>query len=254
MAPRGSSLAHLRAGQALGLLSLALYNWWIGAVLTHQVTSPDGMFSDLEAIGQPHATLFSRLDVASGALTILALLLVGLPSARDRVREWWLMIGFGATGVIGGMYPYACPEGRDPVCREAEWTFQLPLHHYVHMGAGIVEFALVTLTVALMWRRLRDAPPSTWRVVVGLLGAMLMVGYPAIACSYLLDRWDAPVEALFFLVFAGAVATVCLEPDQARTARARATSSAMASRSSSTESKRSIPRRRATKDTPTCRS
>lgn len=254
MAPPPTTLAQLRAGQALGLLSVPAYNWWVGAIVAGLVTSPDGMFSDLEAVGEPHATLFSRLDILSGALVVLGLLLLGAPSTRERAREWKLMIGFGATGVIGGMYPYACPEGRDNACREAEWTFRLPLHHYVHMVSGILEFALVTLTVVLMWRRLRDTAPSPWRTISGILAAMLAIGYPAIAASYLLDRFDAPVEALFFLVFAGAVAAVCLEPDQARIERARATSSAIASRSSSTESKRSIPRRRSTKDTPTCRS
>lgn len=254
MAPHPRTLAQLRTGQALGLLSVPAYNWWVGAIAAGLVTSPDGMFSDLEAMGQPHAVLFGRLDVLSGALVMLGLLLIGAPTTRERAREWKLMLGFGATGVVGGIYPYACPEGRDDACREAEWTFQLPLHHYVHMASGILEFAFVTLTVVLMWRRVRDTAPSAFRTFVGILAAMLAIGYPAIAASYLLDRYDAPVEALFFLVFAGAVAAACLEPDQARTERARSTSSAMATRRSSTESKRSMPRRRSAKDTATNRS
>ncbi|GAB2985670.1 hypothetical protein GCM10027076_24720 [Nocardioides montaniterrae] len=209
-------MLQLRAGQALGLLSIPAYNWWIGAIAAGMVTSPDGMFSDLEAVGQPHATLFGRLDMVSGALVVLGLLLMGAPRTSERLREWKLMLGFGVTGVIGGMYPYACPEGRDDACRDAEWSLQLPLHHYVHMASGIVEFALITMTVALMWRRVRDAAPSPFRSFVGLLGAMLAIGYPAIACSYLLDRFDAPVEALFFMVFAGAVAATVLEPEPGR--------------------------------------
>jgi hypothetical protein len=211
-----TTLSQLRAGQALGLLSVPAYNWWVGAIVAGLVSSPDGMFSDLEAFGEPHAELFSRLDVLSGALVVLGLLMMGAPSTPERVREWRLMIGFGVTGVIGGFYPYACPEGRDDACRQAEWTFQLPLHHYVHMVSGIAEFALVTLAVALMWRRLRDGAPGVWRSLAGLLAAMLAIGYPAIAASYLVDRFDAPVEALFFLVFAGAVVATCLEPDADR--------------------------------------
>lgn len=245
-----------RLAALLGLIGLAAYNWWIYAAFGGLVGSPDGMFSDLEANGVPHAVLFGRLDVVAGVLICLSLMLRGMPHASDRRQEWGLLMGFGVAGIVGGLSPYACPEGRDSACRRAEWAFQLPLHHYVHMGSGIVEFALITLAVALMWRRLRVTPPGLWRRVAATLGISLVVGYPALAGSYLLDRWDAPVEAYFFAVFAAMFAATLLEPeaDQPRIERARATSPAIASSSSSTESKRTMPRSRSTKDTSTWRS
>lgn len=211
MAPRSRST--LRIAHAMGLLSVLAYNWWVGAAIAGLVTSPDGMFSDLEATGVPHAAIFERLDVLSGLLIVGGLLLRGSPTAAQRRTEWRLLIAFGAAGVIGGLFPYACPEGKDDVCREAEWHFQLPLHHYVHMVSGIAEFAFITVAIVLMWRRLRGDRPGVARTVALALASGLAVGYPALALSYLSDRWDAPVEAFFFVLFAGMVAAVFLEPD-----------------------------------------
>lgn len=245
------SPATRRTARLLGLLSVLSYNWWVGAVATGLITSPDGMFSDLEATGVPHASVFERLDVASGLLICVGLMVLGPPVANDRVREWKLLVGFGIAGVIGGLYPYACPEGRDDHCRDLEWSFQLPLHHYLHMASGIFEFAFATAAIVLIWRRLRTQPPSLWRRLSGILAGGLAVGYPALALSYLSDSWDAPVEAMFFLLFAGVVTMVFLEPDQTSSTRARSTSSAIATSRSSTESKRTIPRRRSANDTST---
>jgi hypothetical protein len=210
VAPR--SPRALRTARLMGLLSVLAYNWWVGAALAGLVTSPDGMFSDLEATGVPHAVIFERLDVLAGLLIVGGLLLRGSPTAAQQRREWRLLIAFGAAGVIGGLFPYACPEGKDDRCRDAEWHFRLPLHHYVHMLSGIAEFAFITLAIILMWRRLRT-DRGLWHGVAAGLASGLAVGYPALALSYLSDRWDAPVEAFFFVLFAGMVAAVFLEPD-----------------------------------------
>ncbi|HJQ04238.1 MAG TPA: DUF998 domain-containing protein [Nocardioides sp.] len=202
-----------RTARFLGLLSVLTYNWWVGAVAVGLMPSPDGMFSDLEATGVPHASVFEHLDVASGLLICVGLMVLGPPVANERVREWKLLMGFGLAGVIGGMYPYACPEGRDDACRAAEWTFQLPLHHYIHMVSGIAEFGFATLAIVLIWRRLHDGAVHVWSTTASALAIGLLVGYPALALSYLIDRWDAPVEAFFFVLFAGVVAMVFLEPD-----------------------------------------
>jgi len=196
----------------MGLLSVLAYNWWVGAALAGLVSSPDGMFSDLEATGVPHAQIFERLDILAGVLICAGLLTRGRPAAGRR-REWTLLMAFGVSGIIGGMFPYACPEGKDERCRSAEWAFQLPFHHYVHMVSGIAEFAFATLAIWLMWRRLRDAARGIWRTVAATLVTGLAVGYPALAVSYLADRWDAPVEAFFFLLFALLVGTVLCEPE-----------------------------------------
>lgn len=202
-----------RLAALLGVIGVATYNWWVYAALNGMVTSPDGMFSDLEADGVPHAALFGHLDVISGLLICASLLLRGAPLSHARRLEWRLMLGFGVAGIVGGLFPYACPEGKDDACRQAEWSFQLPLHHYIHMVSGIVEFALVTLAILAMWRRLIHTAPDLWRRVAGALAAGLAIGYPALAGSYLLDRWDAPVEAFFFVLFAAMLAAALLEPE-----------------------------------------
>lgn len=251
------SIAPLRFARLLGLLSVVTYNWWVGAALAGLVTSPDGMFSDLEATGVRHAHIFERLDIASGILVCVGLLILRAPADHDRRREWWLLIAFGLSGIIGGLFPYACPEGKNDLCRDAEWHFELPLHHYIHMVSGIFEFAFATIAIICMWRRLRAAAESAWRRTGELLALGLVVGYPALALSYLTDRWDAPVEAFFFVLFAVLVGAAFLEPreqDQPRTERARSTSSPIAASSSSTESNRSMPRKRSTKATSTSRS
>jgi len=52
---------------------------------------------------------------------------------------------FAAAGAVGGHYAYACPEGLSAACRSAEWHLKLPLHHYLHVISGVIEFAAITM-------------------------------------------------------------------------------------------------------------
>ncbi len=198
-------------GRGLGIAGLAGYNWWIVVAWNRRLLqSPDELFSDLEAVGRPYARLLSDVDVASGVAILAAILLVGLPGPAGRRREWWLLVAFACAGVLGGLFPYQCPEGLSAACRSAEWSFALSWRHYMHVIAGIVEFGSASTAALLAWRRARGRPgirPLVHRGVV----AVLAVGYPLLAVTYLTGRFGAFVEPVFFLAFSAVVAAELAE-------------------------------------------
>ncbi|HEY5009602.1 MAG TPA: DUF998 domain-containing protein, partial [Acidimicrobiales bacterium] len=191
----------LVVAQFLGLVGIVLYNWWVYVlVATNLLVSTDEFFSDLEATGRPDATLFQHLDLAAGIIMFVAFVLRGPWGPNGKRREWrWLLL-FAIAGAVGGHFSYACPEGLSAACRSAEWHLRLPLHHYVHVFSGIIEFAAMTTAVFFAWKRTRD--DAGW-VAKGVkaTGVALLVGYPILAVAYLTDRFGAFVEPIFFVSF-----------------------------------------------------
>jgi hypothetical protein len=187
------------ASRSIGLAGLAAYNWWVWVLaFTSWPTSPNVLFSDLETAGGPHAALLSHLDVAAGLLLLLALLLQGRPGAASPRLVWSLLIGFTLACIVGGLFPYVCPEGASAVCRSAEWHFRLPFRHYIHVVSGITEFALITLAVLVAWRR-RVEVSEPLAKTASAVGVVLLVAYPLLAVAYLTDRLGAVVEPVFFV-------------------------------------------------------
>lgn len=204
--PRQERSTPLRTvvARVIGVAGVALYNWWILAALTGMVMSNRGLFSDLEAEGQPHAALLSHLDVASGLLMLVALLLRGSRSERGRRPEWVYLLAFSVVASIGGMFPYVCAEGVSATCRTAEWHLQLPARHYVHILAGIVEFATATAAVYVA-RRHRALSNDKAANAVRAVGWILVLAYPALGYVYLSDRFGEYVEPVFFVTFTALV-------------------------------------------------
>lgn len=202
--------------QFLGLVGIVLYNWWVYVVVaTNLLTSTNGFFSDLEATGQPDASLFQHVDLAAGVVMFAALLLRGPWGPDEKRREWkWLLL-FALAGAISGHYAYACPEGLSAACRSAEWHLRLPLHHYVHVISGIFEFAF--MTTALIIARKRTKGQNGW-VAVGVkgTGAAMLIGYPLLGIAYLTDRIGSFVEPIFFVSFCVMIAIELLEPSRER--------------------------------------
>jgi hypothetical protein len=198
----------------VGFVGLAIYNWWIPvAVSGRLVTTPDELFSDLEASGRPDAVLLQHLDLAAGLVLLVALLLRG-PVARGLRRyEWPLLLAFAISGAVGGQFSYACPEGLSASCRAAEWRLALPHHHYVHMLAGVAEFVFATVAVYLAWQRTRPQESAVTRTVRWTARA-LVLAYPVLGFAYLTDRFGAFVEPVFFTCFSAIVAVELLESDQ----------------------------------------
>ena len=202
----------LFVAQFLGLVGIVLYNWWVYVlVATNLLISTDEFFSDLEATGRPDATLFQHFDLAAGIIMFVAFLVRGPWGPHGKRKEWrWLLL-FAAAGAVGGHYGYACPEGLSAACRSAEWHLKLPLHHYLHVISGIIEFAAMTTAVFLAWKRTREDAGWVARGVKGTWTALL-IGYPLLAVAYLTDRFGAFVEPIFFVSFCAMVFIELFEP------------------------------------------
>jgi hypothetical protein len=208
----GDYRLRLFIAQFLGLVGIVLYNWWVWVlVATNLLVSTDEFFSDLEATGRPDATLFQHFDLAAGIVMFVAFLIRGPWGPNGKRKEWRWLLGFAVAGAVGGHFSYACPEGLSAACRSAEWHLRLPLHHYLHVISGIIEFATMTTAVFFAWKRTRDSAGWVSRSVKGVAIAML-IGYPLLGVAYLTDRFGAFVEPIFFVCFSVMVAIELLEP------------------------------------------
>ena len=187
--------------EVLGVAGLVFYNWWVVVPFVHgMLPSYNGFFSDIEASGLPHATLLQHLDLLSGILLLTALALRGSIGRQYRGREWGWLVGFAIAAGAGGKFSYACSSGLSAVCRAQERRLQLPLHHYVHMLSGVLEFATITTAVFLAVRRTRGQRTGSALVYRTVL-RIFYVAYPLLALAYLTDRVDAFIEPVFFLSF-----------------------------------------------------
>jgi hypothetical protein len=201
---------------------LACYNWWLLVPLKPGLmTSPNELFSNLEVSGQPYAAAMQRADVASGLLLLAAFWVVGRGPSRGERREWLAMLGFATAGAAGGVFPEVCADGVNAVCRRMEYRLELPASQYIHMVAGIVEFAAITL--ALLWAARRTRRQSTRPAVAyRRLGIGALAGYPLLGAAYLLDRLGGLMEVAFFVGFTVMVIIYIAERTAAVRAAARA--------------------------------
>ena len=188
--------------------AIVAYNWW--AIVPFRrglLQSVNSFFSDLEVKGARDAALFGRLDVLAGTLFLIALVLSRRPG-RERRWEWALFVTFAVAAAAGGLFPFSCAEGTDSACRTAEWHFELPAHHYMHVLLSAVEFLSVTAALLVAWRRTRrgashpvEARAFRW------LGTIVIAGYLPLAVAYFSDRLAALVEPVYFLAFSLAAFT-----------------------------------------------
>ena len=193
-----------KPGIALVLIvvGLLLYNWWILVPLKPGLMhSPNELFSDLEVTGQPFAAAMQYADLMSGVLVLAALLLIGCQKKRPEFREWVAMIVFAGAVIIGGIFEESCPDGISAACRSLEWSFQLPLHHYLHIIAGIFEFGGITFALAFAYRRTRGL--KTFRAkIYRRLGRGAFAAYPILGLAYIVNILGSLIEAVFFTSFA----------------------------------------------------
>jgi hypothetical protein len=216
-------MSHGRAALAwmLGIAGLVTYNWWILVPLKPGLmTSPDELFSNLEISGQPYAAAMQHADVISGLLLLGAFLVAGTRSVAASGRDWQGMLGFAVAGAAGGLFPEVCADGINALCRQQERSFELPVSQYVHMAAGIVEFAAITVGLIIAMRRTRGSQALTARIYRRLAWGML-VGYPLLGIAYLMNRLGGLMEAVFFAGFTAVIVTQLVERTRLR-ARDRA--------------------------------
>lgn len=223
-----TAAAHSRSRTALawilGIAGLAAYNWWLLVPLKPGLmTSPDELFSNLEVSGQPYATAMQHADVASGLLLLAAFWAAGHGSSLAGRREWLSMLGFAAAGALGGFFPEVCADSVNAVCHREEYHLELPASQYIHMAAGMLEFAAITAALAYAVRRTRHErtrPATAYRA----LAMAALVAYPLLGAAYLFDRLGGVMEAVFFAGFTVMVLTQLAE----RTSAARTASRAVA--------------------------
>jgi len=194
-----------------GVGGLLAYNWWVLVPLKPGLmTSPNELFSNLEITGQPYAAAMQHADVLAGVLLLTAFLAAGRRSFAAGRRDWLAMMAFAAAGLAGGLFPEVCADGINAVCRSREWHFELPLSQYVHIVAGIFEFAAITIALFIAMRRTRGSQAHTARVYRRLWQGAL-VCYPLLGLAYLLNRMGGVMEAVFFVGFTFTVVTQIAE-------------------------------------------
>ncbi len=111
-----------------GVAGILAYNWWVLVPLDHGLMrSPNELFSDLEATGQPFAGAMRTADFVSGALLVTAFLLLNSGAIGALRREWTAMVVFAVAGSAGAIFPESCADGISNACRAAEIRFQLPV-------------------------------------------------------------------------------------------------------------------------------
>lgn len=206
----------------LGVAGLAAYNWWLLVPLRPGLmTSPDELFSNLEVSGRPFAAVMQHCDLASGVLLLAAFWVAGAGrTAWGERREWLAMLTFAAGGAIGGVFPEVCADGISARCRSQEWRFQLPASQYLHIAAGIVEFAAITIALLLAVRRTWGSRPVPARVYRRLLAGAFL-GYPLLGAAYLVNVWGGVMEAVFFAGFTVMIVTQLAERTARRPRRTR---------------------------------
>jgi uncharacterized protein DUF998 len=209
----GERAGRLRRALAWSLCTAGLlaYNWWVLVPLKPGLmTSPDELFSNLEITGQPYAAAMQHADVAAGLLLAAAFLTVGRRTVPGGLRDWLALLAFAAAGTIGGLFPEVCADGISASCRRQEWHFQLAASQYVHMLAGIAEFAAITIALFIARRRTRG---SEARAAVGYrwLWRGALICYPLLGLAYLLNRMGGVMEAVFFAGFTVMVVTQMTE-------------------------------------------
>jgi cytochrome b561 len=214
---RGSAAGHTSRRRIVlawmfGVAGLVGYNWWLLVPLKPGLmTSPDELFSNLEVTGQPYASLMQHADLASGLLLLAAFWAAGPVAGSRGRREWLAVITFAIAGAIGGLFPEVCADGVNAACRRLEYRFELPTSQYIHMAAGVLEFAAIT--VALLWALQRTRQESEYEQstraarTYRMLGIGALVAYPLLGAAYLTDRFGGIMEAVFFVGFTMMVIT-----------------------------------------------
>lgn len=216
------TLARLRSALAwiFGIAGLIAYNWWLLVPFkAGLMRSPDELFSNLEVTGQPYATAMQRADLVSGVLLLAAFWVAGHAVTRQGRPEWRAMLTFAAAGALGGLFPEVCADSVSAVCHRLEWSFQLPASQYIHMVAGIAEFAAITIALLSAVMRTRHDQTRIATVYRGVAKAAV-AAYPLLGAAYLSNRRGGIMEAVFFIGFTVIAATQLAERTSAYRAAA----------------------------------
>ena len=193
------------------LAGLVFYNWWPAVLLRPGLLkSPNELFSNLEVTGQPYATWMQHADLTAGVLLLAGFILVGNKSLERGMGEWVLLVLFAVSGAAGGLFPEHCLDTINRSCHVDELELQLGGAQYLHIIAGILEFAAITGVLVLAYRRTHGEHTNEAKIYRGLyLGAWIL--FPLLAVAYLFVLGGSFVEAAFFTGFTVVVLTQIYE-------------------------------------------
>jgi hypothetical protein len=94
----------------------------------------------------------------------------------------------------------SCRAAELPSCRAAEIHFALPVHHYLHIVAGIVEFGAITLALHFSLQRTRGSQSWIARSY-RLVWRCSFIAYPLLGLAYVTNELGGVMEGLFFVGF-----------------------------------------------------
>ncbi len=195
------SATRRRTAWCLAVPGLVLYNWWIAVPLRPSLlVSPNELFSNLEVNGQPYANWMQHADFASGIFLFAAFIIVGWQSLDGGTLEWLLLLVFALAGAAGGIFSEQCLDTINRSCHLEEIELRLRGAQYVHIVAGIIEFAAITAVLYFSHRRTRGQPSSIATLYRWLYDGA-WVFYPLLAVAYLFVLGGSFVEAAFFTGF-----------------------------------------------------
>ena len=155
------------------------------------------------------------MTVAAGSMAGLALcvafaLLVAFGLryrfwSRTSIAMWWYGVMWALGGLFEGIFPMQCASTPDKACGKAELRFTLPVHHYLHIGLGVLEFAGGSFMILKAWR----TPALGWLARLGrVMSGWLLVIYPLIGLTFFTKKWQGIMEPVFFVTFTVIAAAV----------------------------------------------
>jgi hypothetical protein len=189
-----------RIAVVLGALAIALHNWWVyiypAGWMPHH--SFHALISEAAAVDQPHGRLLSMLDVIVGIALLVAFGLRWRFWKRTSIVMWIYGVMWALGGLFEGIFPMECASTPDKACGKAELKFTLPVHHYLHIGLGILEFAGGSFMILKAWK----TPAYGWLARLGRwLAVSLLVCYPLIGLTFFTKHWQGIMEPVFFVIF-----------------------------------------------------
>jgi hypothetical protein len=210
-AHRAPRTLRLRAAVVCGTAGIVGYNWWVLVALKPGLMrSPSELFSDLEVPGQPFAGAMRVADFVSGVLLFTAFLFLSRGPIARMGRELNAMLVFAMAGVMGAIFPEACADGLSNSCRIAEVQLQLPMHHYLHIAAGVFEFGAITLALFFAVQRTSVSTARIARIYRGLRKGAI-IAYPLLGLAYVTNDLGAVMEGVFFVGFSVMLGTLMAE-------------------------------------------
>jgi len=188
-----------RVAWSFAIVGLGLYNWWVAVIFRPSLLrSPNELFSNLEASGQPFAGWMQHADLVSGLLLLAAFIIVGWRSLVGGAVEWVLLLLFAIGGAFGGLSPEQCLDTINRTCHTDEIELRLGSSQYLHIASGIVEFSAITAVLYLSYRRTR-AETTIIPTFYPWLGVGAFIGYPLLAVAYLFVLGGSVIEGVFFI-------------------------------------------------------